>query len=62
MAREHLRLHGSLYEITENLTNEEFGKLIRGALFYLLTDKDPELTGNERFVFPFLKYQVDIED
>lgn len=60
MAKGYLPLFFDTFEETENLTDEEFGRLIRAAGCYV-TGKDWEsmITGNEKYAFPFLKGQID---
>lgn len=49
----------SYLETMEDLTNEEFGSLIRAALEYGKTGKIPELKGNEKILFKTIKFQID---
>lgn len=61
MAKGYMPLFFDTFEETENLTDEEFGRLIRAAGYYA-TGKDgwgALITGNERYAFPFLKGQID---
>lgn len=49
MARNYAALpHEYLLEMSE-LTDEEFGRLVRGLLRFSMTGEVPELPGNERF-------------
>lgn len=61
MAKGYMPLFFDTFEETDNLTDEEFGRLIRAAGYYA-TGKDgweSMITGNERYAFPFLKGQID---
>ena len=61
MAKGYMPLFFDTFEETENLTDEEFGRLIRAAGYYAI-GKDgwgALITGNERYAFPFLKGQID---
>ena len=61
MAKGYMPLFFDTFEETDNLTDEEFGRLIRAAGYYA-TGKDEwesMITGNERYAFPFLKGQID---
>lgn len=52
-------IYYSYLETMEDLTNEEFGALMRSALEYAKTGSIPELKGNERILFKTIKYQID---
>lgn len=51
-------------EGTEQLSDEELGRLIRAAGAYAMGKEDytSRITGNEKYVFPFLKGQIDRND
>ncbi len=41
------------------LSDEEFGRLTRAMIRYNTTGDAPEFTGNERFVWPLIRSQID---
>ena len=41
------------------LSDEEFGRLTRAMIRYNTTGDAPEFTGNERFVWPIIRSQID---
>lgn len=61
MARSYIPVYFDLLEETENLTDQEFGRMIRAAIMYAKgeTDYMDQLHGNERFAFGFLRGQID---
>lgn len=59
MAREYFHAYHSYLETTEALSDAEKGRLFTACLIYSKTGKAPRLSGNERFVFPGLKAQID---
>lgn len=59
MAREYIQVYHSYLESFENLSDEEVGRLIRAALIYSSTGVQTSLLGNERFVFPSVRSQID---
>lgn len=48
-------------ETMKELSDAEFGRLMRAALEYGATEEVLELKGNEKFLFDTLKFQIDIE-
>ena len=62
MAKTYLKLfYTSLFNI-EGLTYEERGRLFTALITYGSTGKIIPLTGNERFVFPAFKINIDLEN
>lgn len=61
MAKGYVPLFFDTFEETNNLTDEEFGRLIRAVGSYAKGNDDWKaiISGNERFAFMFLKGQVD---
>jgi hypothetical protein len=61
MGKGYMPLFFDTLEETEDLTDEEFGRLIRAAGSYAMgTDAWEEIiTGNERYAFRFLRGQID---
>lgn len=59
MAREYFNAYHSYLEAMEPLNDAERGRLFTACLKYSMTGEVPQLSGNERFVFPSLKGQID---
>jgi len=59
MAREYFPAYHSYLESMSELTDAERGRLFAACLIYSKTGKAPQLSGNERFVFPSFKAQID---
>ena len=59
MAREYFCAYHSFLEAMEPLNDAERGRLFTACLIYSKTGESPELRGNERFVFPGCKAQID---
>lgn len=59
MAREFFPAYHSYLKSIEPLTNAECGRLFRACLEYSMTGAVPELRGNERFIFPMIRQQID---
>ena len=59
MAREYFAAYHSYLEAMEQLNDAEKGRLFTACLIYSKTGEAPQLRGNERFVFPTLKAQID---
>lgn len=59
MSREYFCAYHSYIESMEQLTDEERGRLFTACLLYSKTGKVPQLIGNERFVFPAMKSQIE---
>lgn len=59
MARAYFQAYHSILEAMEQLDDAERGRLFTALLIYSETGEAPELTGNERFVFPALRGQID---
>ena len=61
MARSYIPVYFDLLEEAQELTDQEFGRMIRAAIMYArgIPDYMDNITGNERFVFRFLVGQID---
>lgn len=59
MAREYFCAYHSYLEAMEQLGDAEKGRLFTACLTYSKTGEVPELSGNERFIFPAFKTQID---
>ena len=59
MERPYFCAYHSYLEAMEPLNDAERGRLFTACLTYSMTGESPQLTGNERFVFPSLKGQID---
>ena len=59
MAREFFCAYHSLLKSVEPLNDAERGRLFTACLCYSMTGAEPELRGNERFVFPMIRGQID---
>ena len=59
MARAYFQAYHSILEAMEQLDDAERGRLFTALLIYSETGEAPELSGNERFVFPALRGQID---
>ncbi len=59
MAREYFCAYHSYLAAIEPLDDEERGRLFTALLIYSHTGDASELTGNERFVFPTMRDQID---
>ena len=59
MAREYFPAYHSYLEAMEELTDDERGRLFTACLLYSKTGEAPPLNGNERFVFPSFRAQID---
>lgn len=59
MSREYFCAYHSYLNAMELLNNEERGRLFTALLIYSENGKAPTLTGNERFVFPAMRDQID---
>lgn len=59
MAREYFSAYHSYLEAMEQLNDTEKGRLFTACLVYSKTGEVPQLPGNERFVFPSMKSQID---
>lgn len=49
----------SMLLLFEEYTYEELGTLIRGAICYAISGTEPTLDGEERYVWPALKAEID---
>ena len=61
MARAFLKVFFDFEERTEKLSETERGRLLVGMLHYAKTGEEPELTGNEQFIWPVFKGEIDKE-
>ena len=59
MALESFNAYHSYLEAISPLNDEERGRLFTALLLYSKTGECPHLTGNERFIFPSMKGQID---
>lgn len=59
MAREYICLYHSYRDAIQALDDAERGRLLTAMLEYALTGEAGDLRGNERFVFPLIKSQID---
>lgn len=59
MAREYFQAYHSYIEAMEPLNDAERGRLFTACLIYSMTGEVQKLSGNERFVFPGMKSQID---
>lgn len=59
MAREYFCAYHSYLDAMDQLTDAEKGRLFTACLTYSKTGEVPELRGNERFIFPSFKNQID---
>ena len=59
MAKEYICLYHSYLDAIQALDDAERGRLLTAMLEYTLTGDAGNLRGNERFVFPLIKSQID---
>ena len=59
MGKEYFCAYHSYLAAMEQLNNEERGRLFTALLSYSQTGEVPQLDGNERFVFPAMRDQMD---
>lgn len=59
MTLPYIKVFTDYLDATAELSDSEKGRLYDGLLNYARSGEVPQLTGNERFVFPLLKNQVD---
>lgn len=59
MAREYMCLYHSYLETASELTDEEFGRLVRASLEYSRDGTARPLTGNEKILYPMFRWQID---
>lgn len=59
MAKEYVCLYHSFLDVIQPLADDERGRLLTAILIYGKTGQEPEMTGNERFVFPAIRSQID---
>lgn len=59
MALGYFSAYFSYLEAIEPLDDAERGRLFTGLLLYASTGELPDLTGNERFIFPSMRAQID---
>lgn len=59
MPREYFCAYHSYIEAMEALTDAEKGRLFTACLSYSKTGEAPQLSGNERFLFPAFRSQID---
>lgn len=59
MARDYICLYHSYLDAIQALGDAERGRLLTAMLEYSITGEAPQLGGNERFIFPLIKAQID---
>ena len=59
MASEYVCLYHSYLKSVEPLNDAERGRLFTACLTYSMTGAEPDLRGNERFVWPTIREQID---
>lgn len=59
MALEYVAAYYSYLDLLEELSDAECGRLFKACLTYGKTGAAPELRGNERFVWPGIRSQID---
>ena len=59
MANTYFCCYDSYFECFEQLSDAEVGRLIRACMDYHMNGQAAELVGNERFLFPIFKSQID---
>ena len=59
MARDYICLYHSYLDAIQALGDAERGRLLTAMLEYSITGEAPQLSGNERFLFPMVKAQID---
>lgn len=59
MARDYICLYHSYLDAIQALGDAERGRLLTAMLEYSITGAAPQLGGNERFIFPLIKAQID---
>ena len=59
MAREYFCAYHSFLKSIEPLNDAERGRLFTACLEYSMTGAEPELRGNERYIFPMIREQID---
>lgn len=55
----YIKLFFDWIEATSTLTDDEKGRLVDALVLYAREGVEPQLTGNERFVFPVFRLQMD---
>ena len=61
VGREYFKVFHSYLKSIEPLDDAERGRLFTAMLEYSITGEVPELTGNERFIFPTMQANIDRE-
>lgn len=59
MARDYICLYHSYLDAIQALGDAERGRLLTAMLEYSITGAAPQLGGNERYIFPMVKAQID---
>lgn len=59
MARDYVCLYHSYLDAIQALGDAERGRLLTAMLEYSITGATPQLGGNERYIFPMVKAQID---
>ena len=55
----YLKVFSDFAEAIETLSDAEAGRLFRAMLLYAKTDEEPSIVGNERFIWPIAKMNID---
>lgn len=61
MARDYLRAYHFYLDVIEPLGDAERGRLFTAMLTYDITGEAPQLGGNEKFIFPMIRSQIDAD-
>ena len=59
MARDYVCLYHSYLDAIQALGDAERGRLLTAMLEYSITGAAPQLGGNERYIFPMVKAQIE---
>ena len=59
MAKKYICLYHSYLDAIQPLSEEERGRLLTALLRYAVQGEEPALMGNERFLFPMIRSQID---
>lgn len=61
MSMSYVKVFYEWYDMTVNLTDEEYGSLVRSLQRYAMDEELPTLKGNASVIFPMFKFFVDKE-
>ena len=62
MGKPGIMMYFEIYPCLELMTREEKGDLLEALMYYGMTGKELELTGNLKLLWPLLKDRVDRDD